>query len=51
MPVDAAGPSPPDRDELQAAPPFLGWTALYLIVAVALGVEIAVFVAITLSYR
>ncbi len=45
-PRDGAG-----TDELHAAAPILGWTALYLIVAAALLVEIAVFTALTLGYR
>jgi hypothetical protein len=48
-PGDPAGD--PARDELDAAPPFLGWTALYLIVAAALVVEVAAFTALTLIYR
>jgi hypothetical protein len=44
-------PGDPARDELDAAPLFLGWTALYLIVAAALVVEVAAFIALTLIYR
>jgi len=41
----------PVRRELHAAPPFLDWNALYIVVAATLLVEIAVFAAITLIYR
>lgn len=48
MPDDPADPA---RRELDAAPPFLSWRALYLVVAGALLVEIAAFWVITLCYR
>jgi hypothetical protein len=53
MPDDATAmpAATADQDALHAAPPFLSWTALYLIVAAALFGEIVVFAAITLSYR
>ena len=44
-------PGDPAGDELAAAPPFLDWTGLYLIVAAALVVEVAAFTALTLIYR
>jgi hypothetical protein len=50
-PADAARAGNGAADELHAAAPILGWTALYLIVAAALLVEIAVFTALTLGYR
>jgi hypothetical protein len=38
-------------DETPPSAPPLGWTALYLIVAVALALEIAAFAACTWIYR
>ncbi len=49
--TDAARAGDDADHELHAAAPILGWTTLYLIVAVALLVEIAVFTALTLGYR
>ena len=39
------------REELNDAPPFLTWRAIYLIVLSALAVEIAAGIALTLLYR
>lgn len=44
-------PDEPVRRELDAAPPFLSWNGLYVILAVTLAVEIALFAAITSIYR
>jgi hypothetical protein len=41
----------PARRELHAAPPFLTWTGLYCLVAVALLAEVLLFIALTLAYR
>jgi hypothetical protein len=54
MPREPAGTAPepePAGSELAAKPPVLSWTALYLIVLAALAVELAAFVALTLSFR
>lgn len=53
MPDEPTAPATgePAADDLHAAAPILGWTALYLIVAAALLVEIAAFTALTLGYR
>jgi len=40
-------PSGQPRDEMQAAPPFLTWGAIYAIVIGALVVEVAIFAALT----
>jgi hypothetical protein len=42
---DAASGEP--RDEMQAAPPFLTWGAIYAIVIGALAVEVAICAALT----
>lgn len=39
------------REELDDAPPFLTWRAIYLIVLGALAAEIAVGIALTLLHR
>ena len=44
-------PDEPLRRELDAAPPFWSWNVLYLVIAVALAAEVAVFTALTLIYR
>jgi hypothetical protein len=44
-------PDEPARRELDAAPPFLSWTGLYVILAVTLAFEIVLFAAITAIYR
>jgi hypothetical protein len=44
-PGDAASREP--RDEMQAAPPFLTWGAIYAIVIGALAVEVAICAALT----
>ena len=44
-------PDEPQRRELHDEPPFLSWTALYLIVAGALLADVALFAVITLIYR
>ncbi len=41
----------PLRRELAEAPPFLSWTALYVLVAVLLALEIAAFAVITVAFR
>jgi hypothetical protein len=46
MPADE-----PARRELEARPPFLSWTALYVLVAVLLALELAAFALITVAYR
>jgi hypothetical protein len=35
----------------ETPPPILSWRSIYLIVAIALGVEIAAFAALTWIYR
>ena len=40
-------PSGQPRDEMQAAPPFLTWGAIYAIVIGALAVEVAICAALT----
>jgi hypothetical protein len=40
---------PPARAELDAAPPFLSWRAIYLIVLGALAVEVLLGAALTLA--
>lgn len=47
----ADGPRPDGREELDDAPPFLTWRAIYLIVVAALAAEIGVGVALTLLHR
>lgn len=44
-------PDEPLSRELHAAPPFLSWTALYLIVAGVLLADIVLLSAITLIYQ
>jgi hypothetical protein len=44
-------PDPRDRAELDDAPPFLTWRAIYLLVLGALAVEIALGAALTLAAR
>ena len=41
----------PERRDLSEAAPFLSWAALYLVVAVALALEIGAFAALTWIYR
>ena len=43
--ADAASGEP--RDEMQAAPPFLTWGAIYAIVIGALALEVAICAALT----
>lgn len=42
---------PPRREEMDDAPPFLSWRAIYLIVLGALAAEIAAGIVITLLHR
>ncbi len=51
MADDEQGPGGPLRRELAEAPPFLSWTALYLVVAALLVLEIAAFAVITVAFR
>jgi hypothetical protein len=44
-------PKEPVRDELHAAPPFLTWRGIYLLVLGALAAEIAGFAALTALCR
>jgi len=52
-------PSPPlpppvaasPRDEMHAAPPFASWRAIYAVVLIALGAQIALYAALTAIYR
>ena len=44
------GADPPERAELQDAPPFLTWRAIYLIVIGALAANIALGAALTALY-
>jgi hypothetical protein len=46
MPVEPRPSSQPDEGA-----PFLSWTGLYVVVAVALAAEIAAFAALTWIYR
>jgi hypothetical protein len=49
--VDAEKPAGPRREELDDAPPFLTWRAIYVVVLSALAAEIAAGIVITLLYR
>ena len=54
MPGDTEPPAtatPPPRDEMAAAPPFLTWRAIYAIVLGALVVEIIGFALLTAALR
>ncbi len=51
MADDEQGPGAPSRRELAEAPPFLSWTALYVLLAALLVLEIAAFAAITVAFR
>jgi hypothetical protein len=39
------------REEMQAAPPFLTWSAIYLIVLGALAAQVVVYAVLTAVYR
>jgi hypothetical protein len=44
-------PDEPERRSSTEPAPFLSWTAIYIVVAASLAVEIAAFVAIRWIYR
>ena len=46
-----ADPAAPSRDEMHAAPPFASWRAIYAVVLIALGAQVAIYAALTAIYR
>ena len=50
-PAAPAAAAPPSRDEMHAAPPFASWRAIYAVVLIALGAQIALYAALTAIYR
>jgi len=51
-PPPPAGPgAAPPRDEMHAAPPFASWRAIYAVVLIALGAQVALYAALTAIYR
>jgi hypothetical protein len=53
-PSPPSGPTPdvaPPRDEMYAAPPFASWRAIYAVVLIALGAQVALYAVLTAIYR
>ena len=50
-PPPPAAAATPSRDEMHAAPPFASWRAIYAVVLIALGAQVALYAALTAIYR
>ena len=50
-PTPPGGKAVPPRDEMHAAPPFASWGAIYAVVLIALGAQVALYAALTAIYR
>ena len=53
-PPEPPGPPaspPPPRGEMHAAPPFASWRAIYAVVLIALGAQVALYATLTAIYR
>lgn len=54
MPAEPPGSPSSDaplREEMHAAPPFATWRAIYAVVLIALGAQVALYAALTAIYR
>lgn len=51
MPDETTAPGETQRQEMNAAPPFLSWRAIYGIVLGALGLQVVLYALLTALYR